>query len=167
MLKAGPLLIAEEVLSPLIASIVEAWYGGEEAGTAIADQHLGSAGFSGRLPVTFPLDHSQLPYYTNLSLQAALAGPIATRRPLLCTRSATKRHYSALCVVAYASQQLHKRTRHNSARFGCTSFFLRCPSPVTCLHPMFRCPFNHSCLSYTHCYTVGVSVPEWRGQAGA
>ena len=71
MLNAGPLLIAEQALSPTVGAIVEAWYGGEEAGHAIADLLLGSRAFSGRLPITFPLDATQVPYYFNLSMRAA------------------------------------------------------------------------------------------------
>ena len=70
MMNAGPLLIAEQVLAPRVGAIVQAWYGGEEAGHAVADLLLGAQPFSGRLPITYPLDASQVPYYTNLSMQA-------------------------------------------------------------------------------------------------
>jgi beta-glucosidase len=44
-----------------VPAIVEAWYPGQEGGTAIARVLFGDADPAGRLPVTFPADASQLP----------------------------------------------------------------------------------------------------------
>ena len=46
-----------------IPSIVEAWFPGIEAGTAIADTLFGDANFSGKLPVEFPQSVGQEPLY--------------------------------------------------------------------------------------------------------
>ncbi|MDP6630258.1 MAG: glycoside hydrolase family 3 C-terminal domain-containing protein, partial [Kiritimatiellia bacterium] len=48
-----------------VHAVVEAWYPGEEGGTAIADVLFGDCNPSGRLPVTFPKTASQLPLYYN------------------------------------------------------------------------------------------------------
>jgi len=50
-------------------AIVEAWYSGEEGGTAIADTLSGSNNPAGRLPVTFYKDVSQLPNFENYSME--------------------------------------------------------------------------------------------------
>lgn len=42
-------------------AVVEAWYSGAKGGEAIADVLFGDVDASGRLPVTFPADESQLP----------------------------------------------------------------------------------------------------------
>ena len=88
LMNGGPIYLTREVLSPSIPSIVEAWYSGEEAGHALADMLfinpmaakrtsitsqppvLSYYSPAGRLPMTVPLDSSQLPSYTNLSMQA-------------------------------------------------------------------------------------------------
>jgi len=48
-----------------IPSIVEAWFGGEKGGLAIADVLLGNVNPSGKLPITFPRSVGQLPFYYN------------------------------------------------------------------------------------------------------
>jgi beta-glucosidase len=48
-----------------IPSIVEAWFGGEKGGLAIADILLGKINPSGKLPITFPRSVGQLPFYYN------------------------------------------------------------------------------------------------------
>jgi beta-glucosidase len=50
-------------------AIVDAWYGGEEAGTAIAETLSGANNPAGRLPVTFYTGVSQLPPFENYSMQ--------------------------------------------------------------------------------------------------
>ena len=51
------------------AAIVEAWYGGEEAGTAIAETLAGANNPAGRLPVTFYKGTDQLPEFTDYSMK--------------------------------------------------------------------------------------------------
>lgn len=51
-----------------IPAIVNAWYGGQEAGTAIADVIFGDYNPAGRLPVTFYKNDSDLPPFTDYSM---------------------------------------------------------------------------------------------------
>eukprot|EP00935_MAST-01C_sp_MAST-1C-sp1_P001016 g1016.t1 len=60
-------------------ALVQAFYGGEEQGTALAMALLGEAAFSGRLPVTVVHSKAQLPPYT---LQQMSAAPGRTHRYL-------------------------------------------------------------------------------------
>lgn len=48
-----------------IPAIIEAWYGGERAGMAIAEVIFGDVNPAGRLPVSFPKAVGQLPIYYN------------------------------------------------------------------------------------------------------
>jgi beta-glucosidase len=50
------------------AAILEAWYPGEEGGTAVADVLSGDYNPAGRLPVTFYKSEAQLPPYTNYNM---------------------------------------------------------------------------------------------------
>jgi beta-glucosidase len=52
-----------------VPAIVEAWYPGEEGGTAIADVLFGDYNPGGRLPVTFYKSVSQLPPFEDYSMQ--------------------------------------------------------------------------------------------------
>jgi beta-glucosidase len=51
------------------AAILEAWYPGEEGGDAIAETLAGANNPAGRLPLTFYRDLSQLPAFTDYSMQ--------------------------------------------------------------------------------------------------
>jgi beta-glucosidase len=51
------------------AAVLSAWYGGEEAGTAIADTLAGTNNSAGRLPVTFYKSTSQLPEFTDYNMK--------------------------------------------------------------------------------------------------
>jgi beta-glucosidase len=51
------------------AAVLEAWYGGEEIGTAIAETLAGANNPSGRLPVTFYRGVSQLPPFDDYSMK--------------------------------------------------------------------------------------------------
>ena len=50
-------------------AIVQAWYAGQEGGTAIADVLFGDYNPNGKLPVTFYKSSSQLPDYENYSMK--------------------------------------------------------------------------------------------------
>lgn len=52
-----------------VPAIVEAWYPGEEGGTALADVLFGDANPGGRLPVTFYKSAEQLPPFSDYSMQ--------------------------------------------------------------------------------------------------
>jgi beta-glucosidase len=51
------------------AAILDAWYPGEDGGTAIAETLAGSNNPAGRLPVTFYKSMNQLPPFTDYSMQ--------------------------------------------------------------------------------------------------
>jgi beta-glucosidase len=50
-------------------ALLEAWYGGEEAGTAIAETLAGVNNPAGRLPVTFYKSDAQLPAFTDYAMK--------------------------------------------------------------------------------------------------
>src|SRR5690606_18129657 len=50
-------------------ALLQSWYGGEEAGTAIAETLSGASNPAGRLPVTFYASAAQLPPFTDYAMQ--------------------------------------------------------------------------------------------------
>ena len=52
-----------------IPAIINCWYGGQAAGTAVADVLFGDYNPSGRLPVTFYRDDKDLPVFTDYSMK--------------------------------------------------------------------------------------------------
>ncbi|MEY2829151.1 MAG: hypothetical protein RIQ33_1009 [Bacteroidota bacterium] len=44
-----------------VDAVIDCWYGGEQQGNAIADLLSGDANFSGKLPITFPMNEGQCP----------------------------------------------------------------------------------------------------------
>ena len=65
----GGSAIAANYAAEHASAVVEAWYGGEEAGTAIAETLTGKNNPAGRLPVTFYKSTSQLPDFTDYSMK--------------------------------------------------------------------------------------------------
>ena len=61
MITGRPLILTE--VSELSDALLQAWFGGEAAGTAIADILYGDYNPSGRLAITFPQKQGQLPMY--------------------------------------------------------------------------------------------------------
>jgi beta-glucosidase len=65
-----------------VRAIVEAWYVGQEGGTAIADVLFGDVNPSGKLPVTIPRHVGQLPVYYNRKPTSFRNYVDLTREPL-------------------------------------------------------------------------------------
>jgi beta-glucosidase len=61
--------LAVQAANARARAILEAWYGGQEAGTAIADTLSGDNNPAGRLPVTFYESVDQLPAFTDYSMK--------------------------------------------------------------------------------------------------
>jgi beta-glucosidase len=61
--------LSTEWESAHLPAIVNAWYGGEAAGTAVADVLFGDYNPAGRLPVTFYRSVDQLPDFSDYSMQ--------------------------------------------------------------------------------------------------
>ena len=53
----------------LADAVVMAWYPGQEGGYALGDLLFGDANFSGRLPITFPVNGDLLPNFENYSMK--------------------------------------------------------------------------------------------------
>lgn len=66
LLNGSALAVGEE--ARLVSAVVEAWYPGQQGGTAIADVLFGDYNPSGRLPVTFYRDVAQLPAFDNYDM---------------------------------------------------------------------------------------------------
>ncbi len=68
------------------SAILQAWYPGEEGGTAIAETLAGESNPAGRLPLAFYKGIEQLPDFTDYSMPDA---PIATSTASRSTPSVT------------------------------------------------------------------------------
>jgi len=64
ILIGGSAIIMENWLKE-VDGIINAWYPGEAGGHAVADVLFGAHNPAGRLPITYPIDESQLPLYYN------------------------------------------------------------------------------------------------------
>jgi beta-glucosidase len=67
MMTGSALAVPEE--AKIVPAIVNAWYGGQSAGTALADVLFGDYNPSGRLPVTFYKSDSDLPDFNDYSME--------------------------------------------------------------------------------------------------
>ena len=84
-MNGGP--ISSPVAFSNASAVLEAWYGGYEAGHAIVDALFGAYSPAGRLPVTIVRDMDELPLYT---------GAI---NDLMCVRGGGGKLGSTSCVV--------------------------------------------------------------------
>ena len=64
----GGSAIEFDEIEPFVDAIIYAWYPGEQGGNAIADIIFGDVNPSGRIPITFPKSLSQLPDYSDYSM---------------------------------------------------------------------------------------------------
>ena len=62
VVQAGSAVIVSEWVD-LVPAVVQAWYGGAEAGPGLADVLTGSVNPSARMPVTVPVDEADLPAF--------------------------------------------------------------------------------------------------------
>lgn len=67
LLNGSPLSVTEE--HDMVNAVVEGWYGGQAAGTAVADVLFGDYNPSGRLPVTVYRSLEQLPDFADYSMR--------------------------------------------------------------------------------------------------
>lgn len=63
----SPMNIKE--ITEIADAVILAWYPGQEGGGALADIIFGDVSPSGRLPITFPVDESQLPDFKDYSMK--------------------------------------------------------------------------------------------------
>src|SRR5688572_953990 len=74
--------LAVPSLAARVPAIVEAWYPGQEGGTAIGEVLFGDVNPGGKLPVTFPRHTGQLPVYYNRRPTSFRSHLDLTREPL-------------------------------------------------------------------------------------
>lgn len=58
-----------EEVSELSDAVIMAWYPGQEGGMALGDLLFGDVSFSGRMPVTFPINSDWLPAFEDYNMQ--------------------------------------------------------------------------------------------------
>jgi beta-glucosidase len=69
VLAGSPLNLAFADESPHVGAILQAWYPGEEAGTALADVLFGAESPAGRLPITFPRSIHDVPPFVEYAMK--------------------------------------------------------------------------------------------------
>ncbi len=74
--------LALPMVAERVPAIVEAWYAGQEGGTAIGEVLFGDVNPGGKLPVTFPRHTGQLPVYYNRRPTSYRSHLDLTREPL-------------------------------------------------------------------------------------
>jgi len=74
--------LALPLVAARVPAIVEAWYPGQEGGTAIGEVLFGDVNPGGKLPVTFPRNSGQLPVYYNRRPTSFRSHLDLTREPL-------------------------------------------------------------------------------------
>jgi beta-glucosidase len=74
--------LAMPTVAARVPAIIEAWYPGQEGGTAIGDVLFGDVNPGGKLPVTFPRETGQLPVYYNRRPTSFRGHLDLTREPL-------------------------------------------------------------------------------------
>jgi beta-glucosidase len=74
--------LAVPILADRVPAILEAWYAGQEGGTAIGEVLFGDVNPGGKLPVTFPRHTGQLPVYYNRRPTSFRSHLDLTRDPL-------------------------------------------------------------------------------------
>jgi len=74
--------LALPLVAARVPAIVEAWYPGQEGGTAIGEVLFGDVNPGGKLPVTFPRRSGQLPVYYNRRPTSFRSHLDLTREPL-------------------------------------------------------------------------------------
>jgi beta-glucosidase len=80
LINGRPLAIPE--IAERVPAILEAWYVGQEGGTAVGEVLFGDVNPGGKLPVTFPRHTGQLPVYYNRKPTSFRAHLDLTRDPL-------------------------------------------------------------------------------------
>ncbi len=114
--------LAVNTLKDRASAVLEAWYGGQEAGTAIARTLSGKNNPAGRLPITFYESLDQLPPFTDYSMQNRTyryfkGEPLY---PFGYGLSYSTFHYSGLKVASSAGEitQVTAEVQNTSSRDG-------------------------------------------------
>lgn len=74
--------LAIPLVADRVPAVIEAWYAGQEGGTAIGEVLFGEVNPGGKLPVTFPRHSGQLPVYYNRRPTSFRSHLDLTREPL-------------------------------------------------------------------------------------
>ena len=118
--------LAVPLLAERVPAIVEAWYAGQEGGTAIGAVLFGDVNPGGKLPVSFPRHSGQLPVYYNRRPTSFRNHLDLTREPLWAFGyglSYTTFQLDALRVASPAigpggTTEVSVRVRNSGARAG-------------------------------------------------